>query len=197
MTGEEALGSAYHALVHAASVRVKAAFIAVADPWTYDLTYRGTSSDGTYVLGGMIVQIRKIGRSVYQKADREFWHTALGPAADRIPADKWIKVPITEKSLTDIADLLQQDRMAGLIGLSGTLSTGVFETVNGVEAVPVTSDGRDKATVYVAITGKPYPVRLETGTKVIRVDFLDYGRPVTITAPPASQVAEFDALPTS
>jgi hypothetical protein len=29
MTGEEALGSAYDALLHAASVRVKAAFIAV------------------------------------------------------------------------------------------------------------------------------------------------------------------------
>jgi hypothetical protein len=198
MSGEDALGTAYYALQHARSVRLKATFIGPPVDWTLELRYRGTSSDGSYVVDGMTVRIRKIGRSVYRKAGQQYWRSRLGPAADQLPPGKWIKVPITEESLKDIADLLQQDTMAqGLLGLPGTLSTGVFKTVNGVEAVPVISDAQDKETVYVAITGEPYPVRIETGTDVGSADFLDYGRPVTIAAPPAAQVAEFTTLPTS
>jgi len=59
------------------------------------------------------------------------------------------------------------------------------------------SGGPDAWTAYVALVGEPYPIRVETGTGVGSADFLDYGRPVTITAPPPAQVAEFAALPTS
>lgn len=197
MSGDDALGTAYYALQHARSVRVKAIFKG-GNPWTLELRYRGTDSDGTYAIDGMTVQIRTVGRSVYRKASREYWRSRLGPAAARLPAGKWIKVPVTDKSLADLADLLRKDQMAdAFLGLPGTLSTGVFRTVNGVETVPVISDGPDKETAYVAIVGEPYPVRIETGTDVGSVDFLDYGRPVTITAPPPSQVAAFDPLPTS
>jgi hypothetical protein len=197
MSGEDALGTAYYALQHAPSVRLKASFNGDGNPWTLELRYRGAASDGTYVVDGMTVHIRKIGRSVYRKASQEYWRSRLGPAAAQLPPGKWIKVPVTEKSLKDLADLLQQDKMAdAFMGLPGTLSTGVFKTVNGVEAVPVISDGPDRETAYVAIVGEPYPVRIETGTGVGSVDFLDYGRPVTITAPPPGQVAEFEALPT-
>ena len=197
MSGDDALGTAYYALQHAPTVRLKA-ILKGGNPWTLELCYRGIDSDGTYSIDGMTVQIRKVGRSVYRKASQQYWRSRLGPAAARLPAGKWIKVPVTDKSLTDLADLLRKDQMAdAFLGLSGTLSTGgVFKTVNGVETVPVISDGPEKETAYVAIVGEPYPVRIETGTDVGSVDFLDYGRPVTSTAPPASQVAEFDALPT-
>jgi len=197
MSGDDALGTAYYALQHAPSVRVKA-ILKGGDPWTLELRYRGTDSDGTYAIDGMTVQIRKVGRSVYRKASQQYWRSRLGPVGARLPAGKWIEVPITDKSLTELADLLRQDQMAdAFLGLPGTLSTGVFRTVHGVETVPVISDGPDKETAYVAIVGEPYPVRVETGTDVGSVDFLDYGRQVTIAAPPPSQVAAFKTLPTS
>ena len=197
MSGEDALGTAYDALRHAPSVRLTARFNGDGNPWTLALRYRGADSDGRYVIDGMTVQIRTIGRSVYLKASQEYCRSRLGTAASQLPPGKWIKVPITDKSLKDLPDLLQQDQMAdAYMGLPGTLSTGVFRTVNGVETVPVISDGPEKETAYVAIVGEPYPVRIETGTNVGSVDFLDYGRPVTITAPPPAQVAEFEALPT-
>jgi hypothetical protein len=199
MSGEDALGTAYYALQHAPSVRLKASLSGSGNPWTLELRYRGTDSDGKYVVEGMTVQIRKVGRSVYRKASQKYWRSRLGPAAaSQLPPGKWIKVPITDESLKEIADLLRLDQMAdAFMGLPGTLSTGVFRTVNGVETVPVISDGPEKETAYVAIVGEPYPVRIETGTDVGSVDFLDYGRPVRITAPPAAQVAEFEVLPTS
>ena len=50
--------------------------------------------------------------------------------------------------------------------------------------------------LYVALTGKPLPVRLapvEAGTSQ-RVDFLDYDEPVTASAPPAASVIDLAAL---
>lgn len=196
MSGDDALGTAYDALLHAGTVRVKAHFPLDSEPLILDLRYRGADSDGYFIVAGMILQIRTIGRSVYLKADEEYWRTMLGAAADRFPVDKWIKVPITAKTVKGLDDLVRLDRMAGyFLGLPGTLSTGVFKTVNGVETVPVISDGADKVIVYVALAGKPYPVRVETGTGVVTADFLEYGRQVTIVAPPARQVAEFAEVP--
>jgi hypothetical protein len=196
MSGDEALGTAYEALRHAPSVRLKGDLGAGADRWSLELRYRGKDSDGAFVVDGFTVRIRKVGKSVYRKASDEYWRSRLGPAAQQLPPGKWIKVPVTDKSLKDLADLLQLDMMAEtLMGLPGTLSTGVFRTVNGVEAVPVISDGPEKETVFVALTGEPYPVRVSTGTGRGAVDFLDYGHPVAITAPPRAQVAEFPALP--
>lgn len=195
MSGDDALGSAYYALQHARSVRMKASFSGSVD-WTLGLSYSGLDSDGAYVVDGMTVRMRKVGRSVYRKASQEYWRSVLGPAADQLPAGKWIKVPITAKSVKELAELLRLDQMAtAFLGASGTLSTGVFKTVRGVETVPVISDGPDRETVYVALIGQPYPVRIETGTHVASVDFLEYGRRVSIIAPPADQVAEFDDLP--
>ena len=56
MSGDDALGTAYYALQHAPSVRVKA-ILKGGNPWTLELRYRGTDSDGTYAIDGMTVQI--------------------------------------------------------------------------------------------------------------------------------------------
>jgi hypothetical protein len=197
MSGDEALGTAYDALRRAPSLRLKG-YLGAPGPerWTLELRYRGTDSDGAFVVDGFTVRIRKIGRSVYRMATPEYWRSRLGPASRRLPPGKWIKVPVTDKSLENIADLLQTDMMAdAFLGVRGTLSTGVFRTVNGVETVPVTSDGPEKETVFVALTGEPYPVRIATGIDRGAVDFLDYGDPVRIAAPPRARVAEFPVLP--
>ena len=98
--------------------------------------------------------------------------------------------------MADLAGILELDSMAeSLLGSSGTLSTGIFRTVNGVEAVPVTSDGAEKQTVWVAIVGKPYPVRVVTRSVRAAVDLVEYDRPVTIASPPPGQVVRFAAVP--
>jgi hypothetical protein len=107
-----------------------------------------------------------------------------------------VQTAAADRSVSDLADLLQLDRMAdSLLGVDGALSTGVFRTVNGVETVPVTSDGKDKQTVFVAIVGEPYPVRVVTAAVHAAVDLVEYDRPVRIDAPPRGQVVRFAAVP--
>jgi hypothetical protein len=107
-----------------------------------------------------------------------------------------VQTAATDKSVADLADLLQLDQMAdSLLGVDGTLSTGAFRTVNGVETVPVTSDGKDRQTVFVAIVGQPYPVRVVTPVARASVDLVEYDRPVRIDAPPRAEVVRFAAVP--
>jgi len=196
MSGEQALGAAYDALRRARTARMRADFGKGADRWSIDVRYRGADSDGTLVIDGMTVRVRKVGRWVYRKAGDAFWRPRVGPAGALRLRGRWLRVPLGDRSLADLGDFLQQDKLAELaLGVPGTLSTGVFRTVNGVETVPVVSDGAERETVYVAIVGEPYPIRITTGTGVGTIDFLDYGKPVTVRAPARGEFVDLDALP--
>jgi hypothetical protein len=196
MSGDEALGTAYDALRHADSVRMKGVIRSRADGWSFDLRYRGTDATGALVLSGLTLHVRKVGRWVYRKAGREFWRRSVSPATAERLQGRWVETRASDKTVSDLVDLLQLDRMAdSVLSMPGTLSTGVFRKVNGVETVPVSSDGPDKQTVYVAIVGEPYPVRVETVAVHATVDLVEYDRPVRIEAPPRSEVVRFARPP--
>jgi hypothetical protein len=196
MGGEEALGTAYDALRHASSVRMKGVVGSGPRGWSFDLRYRGTGSEGVLVLSGLPLHVRKVGRWVYRKAGREFWRRSASPATAARLQGKWVQTAATDKSVADLVDLLQLSTMAdSLLGTPGTLSTGVIRTVNGVETVPVVSDGPDKQTVFVAVVGEPYPIRVVTAAVHAAVDLVEYDRPVRTEAPPPAEIVRFAAVP--
>jgi hypothetical protein len=196
MSGDEAMGTAYDALRHARSVRMKGTIGSGSTGWSFDLRFKGADSAGVLTLSGLTLQVRKVGRWIYRKAGREFWRRSTDPATAARLQDRWVQTPATDSTVADLAGILELDSMAeSLLGSSGTLSTGIFRTVNGVEAVPVTSDGAEKQTVWVAIVGKPYPVRVVTRSVRAAVDLVEYDRPVTIASPPPGQVVRFAAVP--
>jgi hypothetical protein len=196
MSGDEALGTAYDTLRHARSVRMNGVIDSGGDGWSFDLRYRGQDSAGVLVLTGLPLQVRKVGRWVYRKAGREFWRRSTSAATAERLQGRWVQTAATDRTVSGLVDLLQLDRMAGsLLGMDGALSTGVFRTVNGVETVPVTSDGKDKQTVFVAIVGEPYPVRVVTAAVHATVDLVEYDRPIRIEAPPRGEVVRFTAVP--
>jgi hypothetical protein len=198
MSGDEAVGTAYDALRHAHSVRMKGVIGSRTDGWSFDLRYRGKDSTGALVLSGLTLHVRKVGRWVYRKAGREFWRRSVSPATAERLQGKWVESRATDESVSDLIHLLQLDSMAdSLLSMPGTLSTGVFRKVNGVETVPVTSDGPDKQTVFIAIVGEPYPVRVVTAAVGATVNLVEYDRPVRIEAPPRGEVVRFAALPGS
>ena len=57
-----------------------------------------------------------------------------------------------------------------------------------------TKDGQP-ATLYVATTGKPYPLRLvRSGTDTAKIGFKDFGVPVPTTTPSPDQSIDLDQL---
>jgi DNA-binding beta-propeller fold protein YncE len=73
--------------------------------------------------------------------------------------------------------------MGSLTQGHGTLTKGASSTLGGQPVVAVTSS--KGGTMYVATTGKPYPLEVSknSGGQTGKVTFSDYNKSFTITAP--------------
>jgi hypothetical protein len=150
-------------------------------PVTLDLSLvAGKGGRGSMVINGGNLQIVAVGPSIYINASSTFWNKASGKKVAALLAGKWLKAPAvgqfaTFASLTDLTKLFNQ-----LLTQHGTLSKGAATTVDGQKAIAIT-DKTKGGTLYVATTGKPYPIEIAKGASKITFDQID--QPVSITAP--------------
>jgi hypothetical protein len=111
------------------------------------------------------------------------WQKAGAPAsAARLLEGKWLRTPATGQfasiaSLTDIHTLFGQ-----LLAQHGkSLKRGAVSTVAGRKVVAVSGG---QGILYVAATGKPYPVELfKGGSDGGRIDFDRFNQAVKLSAP--------------
>jgi hypothetical protein len=78
--------------------------------------------------------------------------------------------------------------------VDGGATKGERRTIAGIDTIGVTfKSGKDKATLYVATTGKPFPMQLSaasTTADAASLDFTDYDKPLELTPPPADLVVD-------
>ena len=104
------------------------------------------------------------------------------PAAQLL-SGKWLKAPASGQlsslaTLTDVQKLFSQ-----LLSSHGKLAKGKTTTVRGQQVVAV-NDTTNGGTLYVATTGKPYPIEIsKTGSSGGQLVFDHFNQPVTLTAP--------------
>ncbi len=143
----------------------------------------GVGGKGKITLGGLTFQLVGIKNFAYMQAPPEVWQKAGAPAsAAQLLQGKWLRTPASGQfasiaKLTDIHQLFNQ-----LLSERGQhLKNGGTSTVAGQKVVAVLGgNGR----LYVATSGKPYPIRLvKTGSDAGRLDFDHFNQSVTLTAP--------------
>lgn len=128
------------------------------------------------------IAIIRVGGTLYLLGDKAYY-ARIGPKAAAV-AGKWLSLPISQDQA--IADLTDVTPLAnGLSGASSVSVQGVQRIDSGTAVVLHTGAG---ATLYVAATGTPYPLRLmRAGATPSAVsgtlDFTDYNAPVSIKAP--------------
>jgi len=162
----------------------------------------GKGGTGTLTLRGGSVRITRIGRRVYMKGSTAFWTAIGGPAAAKLLTDRWLKASTSAPGIaamikfTDL-DALMSDLFKDVPNAS--LRKGHETLTDGRRAITVTMTGPDGGVLYVALDGKPYPLRIrslpgakEPGT----IEFLDYEEPLTLRAPPASQTIDMSEFKT-
>jgi hypothetical protein len=159
---------------------------------------------GTLALPRGSVRITRIGTRVYMKGDSAFWTGSAGPDAARLFEGKWLKGSRSEPPMAGLSFFTDLD----------VLMTEIFKPTHrelelsrkghqaqssGRRAITVTVTGADGGILYVALDGKPYPLRIQSlpdaknhGT----VEFLDYDEPFTLKAPPASQTIDISEFRT-
>ena len=133
-----------------------------------------------------------IGQTVYINPDKQFWTSNAGSDASAVNAlinGRYIKTTMSDKNVAGISDMCNVSQLLNSGTTPQTVTKGPITTLNGTRVLELkVSDG---STEYVTETSKPEFVEATApkGTKdgsgkvVVGV-----GAPVTLTAPPASQV---------
>lgn len=142
----------------------------------------GKGGEGRMTANGLTFDIIRIGGFAYFKGDATFWHQFGGGAAATLLKGRWLKAPASTGRLASLTPLTDITKLfSAILASHGTLAVGKETTIGGQPAIAVVDTSKG-GTLYVATTGKPYPVALrKSGSGSITFDEWDV--PVTLTAP--------------
>jgi len=146
------------------------------------------------------IKLIVIGKTVYINPDDAYWKAYAGSKADAAiqwANGRYIKTT-TSGSMAGVTQLCDLSHSLGSLKLSETMTKGKPTTLGGIKVLQITqgSDGW----LYVSDTAKPELVGMEMtkgNSSVAAVLTFSPGAPVTVTAPPASDVVEGSAVGSS
>ena len=148
----------------------------------------GAGSHGSF-------KLTKIGDTIYLNPDKKFWESNAGATAAQAIAlvnGRYLKVSATDKTVGSLATICDMGQMFSTGGKADTLKKGKVTTLDGTRVLALNDTSEDTVS-YVTDTSKPQlfemtaPKGAKNGSGKITVT---YDTPVTLTAPPASQVLD-------
>jgi hypothetical protein len=133
---------------------------------------------------GVSFEVLRIGGAVYLKGSHAF-HKSLSGVAASVPQDRWLKVPVNNVQLSRLASFTKLSPELGRILSSAAPRKGASTTVNGQSAIELDqTGGLFSSALYVATTGKPYPIQLiKHGKETGQTTFSGWNEPVSFTRP--------------
>ncbi|WP_406283065.1 hypothetical protein [Embleya sp. NBC_00896] len=164
----------------------------------WDICIKGSDLTGSMKMDGSPVEMIKIGKDLFMKADAAFWAKTMGgeveeastkDAALKLMDGKYVKTP-ADDGFGDPTDFFD--------GSTDGVVKGEVVTIDGMKLIPLSKkqkDEEDTTTLYVAEKGKPYPilVKVEGGT-TLNLKITKGKTKCAPTAPPADQVVDQGAL---
>ena len=182
----QVLADANRAAASASSAHVSGSVKSGGTPITLDLTTaRGKGAKGSMSTNGLSFDLVRIGDTLYIKGSDAFYKHFAGAAVAQLLHGKWLKAPATTGRLKSLAPLTSLGTLfAGISAQHGKLANDGKSTYNG-QPVVVIRDTSDNSKLYVAASGKPYPVALVGGNKgrTGSITFGDWNQPVSLSAP--------------
>jgi hypothetical protein len=180
------LADAKAAATSASSAHVSGSLKSGGTPITLDLsTARSKGAKGSMSTNGLSFDMVRIGDTLYVRGSDAFYKHFAGATVAQLLHDKWLKGSATHGRLTALAPLTS---LAGLFAVissqHGKLANDGATTYNGTKVVAV-RDTSDNSKLYVAATGKPYPVAIVGGKKGQSgaITFDDWNKSVSLSAP--------------
>ncbi len=167
------------------SVHVSGAIANGAAQTMLDLSLvNGKGGQGSVSQGGLSFKLVALNQQLYISGSPTFWRQFGGANAAQQLSGKWLKAPASGQ-FAALAALVDARALFGqLLANHGTLTKGSTTTLRGQKVIPVTDTGKG-GTLYVATTGKPYPIEIvKNGGQGGRVEFDRFNQPVSLSAPP-------------
>ncbi len=144
----------------------------------------GVGAQGTISQQGKSFQLVVDHKTLYINAGRAFWTAYTNAAIAKLMEGKWLRASTTGSysSFASFGDI--HSLFGSVLTQHGKLAKGAVKTIRGVKAIGI-RDTTQGGTLYVALTGKPYPLEIVgagSGTQG-SLQFTDFNSSLTITAP--------------
>jgi hypothetical protein len=170
----------------ASSVHIAGSLSSNGSPITLDMyLVSGTGGRGQLSENGLSFELIVVDDSIYIKGSPAFYSHFGGSAAAQLFHGKWLKAPANSGELASLASLTDLSKLIDqALTNTSTLAKGATTTVAGQPAVELTDPAKD-GSIYVATTGKPFPVQLvKRGAESGKVTFSGWNQPVSLAPPP-------------
>jgi hypothetical protein len=188
-SAEEIVSEARKAADEASSVHVSGSVNSAGAPVTLDLNLAsGKGATGQVSQNGSTFKIVIDGGAAYISGSDAFYRKLGGSAAAQLLAGKWLKISTSTPEFASFGSLTNMRKLLDTVLVGhGTLQKGSTTTIGGQQAIAVNDTTRG-GTLYVATTGKPYPLQItKSGSEAGKITFQNWDEPVTIV-PPSSSV---------
>ncbi len=181
----------------ASSVHVSGSVTSGGSPVTLDLKLAAEKgATGQIAQNGSTFKIVIAGGIAYISGSDAFYRKLGGSAAAQLLAGKWLKVPTNTPEFSSFASLTNMRKLLDTVLVGhGTLEKGSTTRIAGEPAIAVKDTTRG-GTLYVATSGKPYPLQIvKSGSEAGTIVFGGWDQPVEISAPAnAVDISELKAL---
>ena len=150
----------------------------------FDVKLSSDAAKGTLTLSGNDIQLVRLGDAGYFSGSPEFYKMVAGDAAASLLQGRWIKVPKGDSRFASFEQFTDKGKLfSSMLQAEGTISKAGVRTYNGQKVI-VLRDSNGDGDLYVAASGKPYPVAIVSkGDKQGTVTFNGWDSPVDVSAP--------------
>ena len=173
------------AAAQAASVHISGSIDAAGKPIGLNMELLASKGGkGTISEDGFTIQLVQTEGSVYINGSAAFYKHVSGSAAAQLLQGRWLKAPANSGELASLASLTDLSRLVdeALAG-HGALTKGATATIAGQPAIAL-HDAAKSGTLYVATTGRPYPLEItKSGRESGNVVLDRWDQPVHLSAP--------------
>lgn len=144
----------------------------------------GKGGEGFVSLGGIGFDIVRIGAKAYFKGGPAFLKHYGGTVAAQLFKGKWFVAPADSGDFASFTPLTDLDKLtAEILSSHGALKKGAETTIDGQPAIAIVDTAKG-GTIYVATTGKPYPLELTAASgSAGTITFTGWDQPSALVAP--------------
>jgi hypothetical protein len=182
----QVLANARAAATNASTAHVSGSIVSGGTPIRLDLsTARGKGAKGSMSTSGLSFDLVRIGDTLYIQGTDAFYKHFAGAAVAQLLHGKWLKASATQGRLESLGALTNIGTLfAGISANHGKLENKGATAFQGQRVVEI-RDTSDNSKLYVAATGKPYPVAIVGGkqNQSGTITFGDWNEHVSLSAP--------------
>jgi hypothetical protein len=169
----------------ASTVHVSGSIVSGGTPITLDMNLLADKGGrGQLSENGLAFELIQVGSTIYIKGSPAFYKHIGGTAAAQLLQGKWLKAPASNSDFASISQLTDLHQLVDqTLASHGSLTKGTTSTVNGQKAIGITDKAKG-GTLYIATTGKPYPIEIaRSGAGGGKITFDRWNKTVTLAAP--------------